>query len=247
MKNNNRAGFDYRNVFLGKGADNYESGIYKKNSYYSLMWELEKEYLKKFLKKNRFKDYLDFACGSGRVITFAEDFVENSTGVDVSTDMLKITRGKVKKSNLIQRDITQKSISKKFDLITAYRFFLNAQNDLRHEILAEFKKMVKKDSYIVVSNQGNRTSAIFLTAPLETILFGKRLNMLSKNDLVKLFEPYGFKLVEYRGFGFLPKALYSTPLLKKLFYYIDLFLYKLKIFSYLSHNQTLIFKSVNKK
>lgn len=239
-----RTKFDYRNVFLGKGADKYEFGTYKENSYYSLIWELEKEYLKDFLVKNKFKNYLDFACGSGRVISFAEKYVGASTGVDVSKDMLNITKTKVSKAKLIAQDITKSSLNAKYDLITAYRFFLNAQEGLRHDVLKEFQQMTKSGSYVVISNQGNKTSAIFLTAPLEKTFFGKKLNMLSKKDLEKLFNQYGYELVEYRGFGFLPKAFYSIGFLKKPLYALDTLFYKARVFSYLSHNQTLIFKPV---
>lgn len=232
---------DYRERFRGDKAYSYESKTYQKNSYYSLMWKIEKKYLENFLKEqDRFNTYLDFACGSGRVIELVENYVVRSVGIDVSSQMLEITSQKVKKSKLVLQDISKEGLKEKFDLITAYRFFLNAQEDLRHSVVAEFSRSTNDNSVIIVSNQGNKTSFRFFIALLHRIM-GKRLNQLSKNEFMDLFAPYGFNLVQYRGIGVLPKFLYKVRPLVSVFYSIDLILYRLKIFSYISQNHTYIF------
>ncbi len=235
---------DYRQKFASEAVKKYETSTYKNNSYYSLMWEIEKKYLKKLLNGNRFSNYLDFACGSGRVIEFVEDYADRSIGVDVSEDMLSVARQKVEKSTLIKQDLTKDSLAgkEKFDLITAFRFFLNAQEQLRQEAADEFANITDKDSLVIVSNQGNKTSFIFITALIEELLMGSKLNKMSLRDFKKLFEERGFELVEYRGIGFLPKLLYKLTFMRKFWFYIDLALYKLKIFSYFSHNQIMVFK-----
>jgi len=233
---------DYRDNFLGDRANVYETREYGKDSYYTFMWKLEKKYLKEFLMKRKFKNYLDFACGNGRVIEFLEHYVENSLGIDVSEDMLKIAEKKVVRSDLLLQDITERKLKKIFDLITAFRFFLNAQEDLRHDVLVQFKNLTKKDSVVIISNQGNRFSFRFFTVFINKYIFKKDHNQLSKKDLEKLFENYGFKLIEYRGIGFLPKPFYKIPLINKVFFWLDYLFYEIKIFSYFSHNQILIFE-----
>ena len=238
---------DYRDKYDVKNAQRYEAKTYQDEGYYSWMWEIEKRYLGELLNKHKFKDYLDFACGTGRVISFVEDYVDNSTGVDVSENILDIARGKVSKSRLIRQDVTQKSLNRKFDLVTAFRFFLNAQDDLRHDVMKELQSITRDKSWVIVSNQGNKTSLRFVFENLEGLLLKTDFNLMSKGDFIKLFEPYGFGLVEYRGIGFLPKPLYRIKAIKKPLQYLDLLFYKLRIFSYFSHNQILVFEKLPNK
>lgn len=237
---------DYRKSHLGKIAKKYEFETYQKNSYYSLMWEIEKKYLKEFLRKHKIKNYLDFACGGGRVIKLVENYVDNSLGVDVSEDMLKIAEERVKKSKLLLQDITQIGLKERFDLITAFRFFLNAQTELKHNVLMEFQKITEKDSFIIVSNQGNKYSFRSFIFLINKYLCRNKINQMSKNDLEKLFKRYDFRLVEYKGIGFLPKELYKIPFIKKTLFNIDLLFYKLRILSYFSKNQIFVFKKTIK-
>ncbi|MEX0668711.1 MAG: class I SAM-dependent methyltransferase [Candidatus Saccharimonadales bacterium] len=246
MTHKESEGLDYRNKFSSENAQKYETSTYKNNSYYSLMWKIEKKYLQELLNGRQFDNYLDFACGSGRVIEFTENYADKSTGVDVSADMLKLARSKIKKSKLIQQDLTQESLAaqENFDLITAFRFFLNAQSELREEVADEFAKITDKGSTVIISNQGNKTSFISITALIEEALTGRKLNKMSLSDFKQLFESHGFKLVEYRGIGFLPKIFYNITFLKKIWFFIDLFFYRLRIFSYFSHNQIMVFEKL---
>ncbi len=235
----------YRKNFLNERAKIYENKEYGKDSYYSLMWDIEKLFLINFFKKHKINNYLDFATGNGRVIEFAEKYVDESTGVDVSPDMLDIAEEKVKKSKLINQDITKKELKKKYDLITAFRFFLNAEENLRKEVLKEFKKILEPKGYIIISNQGNTYSFRYFTYLICNNIFGKNLNQISKKELENLFNKYGFKLINYRGVGFVPKVVYNVPFLRKIFFKLDKILYKIKFLSNFSHNQILVFKWIN--
>ena len=68
------------------------------------------------------KRYLDFACGTGRLLSFLENNFAASTGVDISKDMLNIAEKYRKKSELICGDITREHLldGRKYDIFTAF-------------------------------------------------------------------------------------------------------------------------------
>lgn len=132
----------YRNEFQNPlKADSYESRVYSPDSYGSLLWAVEREFLLRFL--DRFQvpreqiAYLDFACGTGRVLSFMEEYVGTARGIEVAAPMLELARGKVKRADLVHADITARpdQIEGTYDLITAFRFFLNAEPALRRAVM----------------------------------------------------------------------------------------------------------------
>src|SRR5690554_5494081 len=100
-----------------------------------MIWALEKDAIDRICKRyfpREIGSHLDFACGSGRLIGFLRDRVGSSIGVDVSTDMLEIAKREVGDAKLIHADLTDCDVlgQEKFQLITAFRFFPNAQEEL---------------------------------------------------------------------------------------------------------------------
>ena len=87
---------------------------------------------------------LDFACGSGRVLELLEGHVGKATGVDVTESMLEVAADVTERSRLVHADITRSDDldGEQFDLITAFRFFPNAELDLRHEAMAKLATLL---------------------------------------------------------------------------------------------------------
>ena len=79
---------DYRQRFSDPAiAAKYDLVIYSKDSVSDAVWQLESAILKDVVahirqRKSRI-EYLDFACGTGRIISFLEDKVDKATGIDV--------------------------------------------------------------------------------------------------------------------------------------------------------------------
>jgi hypothetical protein len=74
--------------------------------------------------------------------------------------MINIARTNVKNSKIIKVDLTKKNIFNKnyFDLITSFRFFLNAQPELQEEVLNVLSKILKDEGYLVFNIHLNKTS-----------------------------------------------------------------------------------------
>ena len=124
----------YRDSHLTKGMD-YHSN-FQQNPRRKLLWDIERGILDQIFKHHfsgRQVEHLDFACGTGRILAFMQPRVSSSTGVDVSTAMLEVARAATPNAQIIHADLTRESAlgDRKFDLITAFRFFSNAEPKLR--------------------------------------------------------------------------------------------------------------------
>lgn len=219
---------DYRDKHKGAGqAWNYEHKVYAEDSYYAYIWGIEKDIIIneiRLIEKTSIK-YLDFACGTGRVISSIEQYVNNSTGVDVSENMLNIAKTKIKKSSLLHVDLTSDDIIKneKYDLITAFRFFLNAQEDLRKEVMPLLSNKLSDDGLFIFNNHGNTFSYYILPAILGKLGMKQvKLNHLSYFSILKLIRNSNLKLKKVYGIGFIPGSFYRWfKLWRRFFMKID--------------------------
>lgn len=210
-----------------KQAMNYEYNLYADDTYDSYMWEIEKEFLLQeisSLKNNKIK-YLDFACGTGRIISIVEPLTLESTGVDVSTNMLSLAKDKVKRTQLINGDITKEDIisDKRYELITAFRFFLNAQDDLRKKVMYLMSEKLTQDGTFIFNIHGN-----ILSYHLLTVILGKlgikrlKLHHMSYFGTLKLIKQSNLKLERVYGVGFVPSSFYKRlKVLRRFFIFID--------------------------
>lgn len=203
---------DYRERYKGvKQALNYEYSLHADKSAAPYIWEIEKSILLKevsLIRKNEIK-YLDFACGTGRILSFLEQYVSESTGIDISENMTELGKSKTKKSLLLNCDLTKNDIigNKQYDLITAFRFFLNAQEDLRKEVLLLLSEKLSNDGIFIFNTHGNTLGPYLLSVILRR-LKKKKLNHLSYFKALKLIRSSKLKLKKVYGIGFIPSSFY---------------------------------------
>lgn len=212
-----RARGDYRTFLQQEDrAKRYEQK-YSGDSHENRVWYLEQGYLDELIERHlgdRPIRYLDFACGTGRVIAFLEPRVRSSTGIDVSASMLELAASKVADSTLICGDPTADPglIPGPYDLITAFRFFLNAQDELREAALRALHGALADDGLLVFNIHGNRWSlrlpGVLVRRYVLRQTSPNRLNSLSFPKMRRLLARQGFRVVEVRGYGFLPQRLH---------------------------------------
>src|SRR4030042_2442546 len=95
----------YSQIYLNKPdiGINYDSAI--NNKFEKFIFELEKHYLYQIIDKLQHfdKKYLDFACGTGRILEFIiNNFkFKKYTGCDISEKMVEVARDKFKKNTNI--------------------------------------------------------------------------------------------------------------------------------------------------
>ncbi len=167
---------DYResHKYKGKGQE-YEESFFKSN-YKNFIYKWETEVLTSYFKDFEGRSYLDFACGTGRITRLAENYIEDITGIDVSESMVNVAREKSKNIKYIIIDITRDKNMElgKYDLVTAFRFFTNAQENLRKEVFNSLLDLMHKDSIFIFNIHMNSKSPYALLARFYEMIFGKR-------------------------------------------------------------------------
>lgn len=193
--------------YEGKGAE-YEAH-YQIEAWEKFLWSREQQIILRILGKyfaGKDIDLLDFACGTGRITSFLENRVKTSTGVDVSGSMLEIARDKLKRTQIIQADITTENIleGRTFNLITAFRFFLNAEPELRSAAIRVLAGLLADDGYLVFNNHHS------LGSPWIRLLHTRHLrknpegifNVMTIEQMKDLVEGVGLEIVEIYPVGF---------------------------------------------
>jgi ubiquinone/menaquinone biosynthesis C-methylase UbiE len=193
--------------YEGKGAE-YEA-YYQNKAWQRFLWSREQEIILRILEKyftGRDIHLLDFACGTGRITELLENRVKTSTGIDVSGAMLAIAREKLKRTEIIETDITAENVLKpgKFNLITAFRFFLNAEPELRSGAIKAIAELLDEDGYFVFNNHQNSGS------PWIKLRYARHrkknpegsFNVMSIEEMKMLVEEAKLEIVEIYPAGF---------------------------------------------
>ncbi len=225
----------------------YERDVYRAGSYDDGIWQEEKKILDcelGLLKKQiPVLRYLDFGCGTGRIIGYLEHKVDKSTGVDIAREMLAIAKEKLRCSRLIEADITTDDVlrGQKFDIITAFRIFLNAEPPLRDAILKALAQKLSQDGIFIFNIHGN-TWSFRLPMVWWYRLRGRHLNHLSYKQIKKMAARHGLRIERLYGFGFVPKVLYRLCPRKS--FAVDRLLARVPLIKYISYHLIFVCKRV---
>jgi len=205
---NAQEAYTYRDShkYEGKGAE-YES--YYGEPWQKFLWAREQKVLSAILATyfvDRDIHLLDFACGTGRITSFLEQRVTTSTGVDVSDSMLAIARRKLKQTELIEADITADNPlqGRTFNLITAFRFFVNAEPQLRAAAIKALAPLLAEDGYFVFNNHQNYGCPWIKLRCWRHRQLGSRgiFNVMSADQMRELVAGVGLEIVDVRPIGF---------------------------------------------
>lgn len=167
----------------GAAGANYDRGI--SNRFELFIFDIEKvvlnEIYARFLGARPNIAYLDYACGTGRILGLLQDDTEIKVGMDTSDDQLAQARARVPDAELINDNIVTNParLGRKFDLVTCFRLFLNLERRNRLPVLEKLHDALLDDGYLVVDNHMNRYSALGLIA----LFFRKVLGYPEKSSV----------------------------------------------------------------
>jgi predicted TPR repeat methyltransferase len=189
---------DYRQSHLFKGSS-YDRAL-AEAPFDAFMSQREDEVLQRVVPRlfpNGVGRYLDFACGTGRALTTVSQFAKETYGVDISPSMLSQARAKCPEATLIHADLTvdDRDLGT-FDLITAFRFFGNAQDSLRRGALAAITRRLSPAGYLVFDSHRNPWSLRSLLHPVSREPMDLHYGRLSA-----LLRSHGLEIVERYGIG----------------------------------------------
>jgi SAM-dependent methyltransferase len=211
--------YSYRNShkYAKKGAE-YEA-FYQMQPWERFLWSREQKIIVHILEKyfrGRDIHLLDFACGTGRITGFMEERVKTSTGVDVSGSMLAIAKRKLNRTEIIKADITTEDVlqGRKFNLITAFRFFVNAEPALRSAAMQALAGMLSEDGYFVFNNHQSYGSPWIKLRCLRHRQVNPQgiFNVMTIGQMRNLVECVGLEIVELYPVGFFHPPKIAIPL-----------------------------------
>jgi len=198
----------------------YESREYAAGSYSSRIWELQKPAVEKLVADfchGKTARLLDFACGTGRVVSVLESFAAEADGLDISAGMVGIAKTKCRQTNfLVGNILSQPELLKApYDVITAFRFLLNTAPEIRLPVLKRLRSALNPGGMLIANVHGSSRSLrhpAIMWRRLREKNPGGMLNEMSPRETENLFHESGFEIVQRLGFGLLPPTLYRTPL-----------------------------------
>jgi predicted TPR repeat methyltransferase len=156
---------DYRNSHTEPAKGGEYHAKFTENPYRSMVWSMEREILDSIAGRWLGPEtrHLDFACGTGRIIEHVKPKVMASTGVDVSEGMLAIARENMPGGDFVNADLTRSKPfgERKFGFITAFRFFANAQEELRKDAMSALADLLDPEGILVFNNHKNRHSFVY--------------------------------------------------------------------------------------
>lgn len=168
-----------------KSGESYDRSL--ANRFELTIYRLEHAILRDIFRRLRSSDpetaYLDYACGTGRIITLFGDLIRTKVGVDTSAGQLAIARQKAPDAEFLQGNVvTDPDLlgNRRFNLITAFRLLLNLEPQNRATILRALSYWLTQDGYLVVDNHMNRYSALGLAA-----LFANKVLRIPKKPVMQ--------------------------------------------------------------
>jgi SAM-dependent methyltransferase len=217
----------YRDSHVGKGED-YQRR-FASCSFRRITWQWEQRLLPAIvqaqLPPGRRRRYLDFACGTGRILALLEPHFDEALGVDVSPTMLATARESCR-SRVLQADLTAASHESNelaaFDLITAFRFFPNAEPALRLAAMQRLAALLAPGGKLVFNNHQNDGS---LTGQLRRLRRrlggGSMLPWMREADVLELVQAAGLRIAQRHHFGVVPGTEHRTLLPAALQYGVE--------------------------
>jgi SAM-dependent methyltransferase len=205
----------YRRSHLGRG-DEYDTSLASSpfDDYLSRAEELYLGRLLGTVLPARIGRYLDFACGTGRITRQLESRADESFGVDISPSMLRAARARCRFTEFVHADHTDFTCETHelsgFDVVTAFRFFGNAEPALRRDSLTAINRALRNGGYLILDNHRNPHA---LAQWAQRLTGGRSRLTLSYFELRRLLQQAGFRIRWQRPIGF---WLYRTGLYQNL-------------------------------
>jgi ubiquinone/menaquinone biosynthesis C-methylase UbiE len=214
---------DYRECHLHDDAAQAYHDVYAAG-YYAAQWrQLERPWLSGLfaeLAAAGSRRMLDIACGQGRITLLAANHFPHVLGIDVSNSMLTRARQAIDDDTALSNtdvrfeiaDVRTFTAEQPFDVVTAFRFFLNAEDDLRIDGLRCARRNISPNGTFIASVQCSGTcplSLFYRVSNTTRRLFAKRVssvrNALTVIALRKMFVREGFRIDRVHRYSLLPR------------------------------------------
>lgn len=205
----------------GASGEAYDRSV--GNRFELAIFELERRHLLELFQQLRRSDpatrYLDFACGTGRILAVFDQRIRAPVGVDTSAGQLAAAARKVPDALLVHGNlVAQPELlgGRRFDLITAFRLLLNLEPGNRVPILRALRDRLAPGGYLIVDNHMNRWSPLGVAALLAHRVLGMPrkphvppgrrgiISTMSEREMRHALAEAGLEVLEVRRLFLLP-------------------------------------------
>jgi polysaccharide pyruvyl transferase WcaK-like protein/SAM-dependent methyltransferase len=211
----------YRDRFIDRAAVKAYDQEFASDRFMANLSVLESHTLRTTLtslSQKPFKRHLDFACGTGRAISFMRGFAEGTVGVDVSPHMLEYAQKRFPETRFVCGDVSTDprllDPLGRFDLVTLWRFIAPADPHLRLAALSAIARSMNDGALLLVNNNANRTSLHWVALLLRALMRRESLQSsgayqgsMPHRQLERLLLAVGLRVEAIRGISYLPDQL----------------------------------------
>lgn len=146
----------------------------------------------KYLKPNA--NVLDLGCGHGRDCKYFEEHGFDTTGIDLSENMLKVARDICNKSNLICMDINDVCDKDwKFDGIWACASLYHLDKSKFNNLINNLHKIINKNGIVYIAMKKGSGERYIFKREFRVYKF---YSLYHENELVDIFERNGFEILD---------------------------------------------------
>ena len=174
----------------------------------SLMWALEQQTLSRFLAVADPSAVVDLASGTGRIAGHMKSARPSMevTGIDISESMLAQAKANfpdVRFEQLDGRQAINRFGPGSIDLVSAFRFFPNAEESLRASVADQISELVRPGGWVIINNHRNFWSPTY-------VLWRSRPRNGApgalNRDIERLFTSRGFEVCKRTSLGVWPQS-----------------------------------------
>lgn len=211
MRNQHAVPADYRQSHVNPGRGFFYDRLYSPGTALNFYWQhFERPYLASrfatIASEHPDGRYLDFACGTGRILSVGAGYFRDATGIDVSPAMSSLARAKVPSATILEADVLTEDLDlQAFHVATLFRFLVRAGH-LREGVLRWLRGVIADDGVLIVNNHRNANSIRGYAYRLRRLLGRSSAppEILSDEEVRALVRTTGFEPVEDFAFGYIP-------------------------------------------
>ena len=156
----------------------------------------DKRYVNKFLTYLNHNDsVLDIACGTGELLKYYNDAGLKTTGIDISKEMVNISKSKVPNANIINMSLYDiDTLEEKFDGISVTFTLVHIPREKINEIIGKINEKLKENGKLFIVFTISLKEGL-QAEPLDSNYKYYAINY-SRDEVCNLLENNGFEILE---------------------------------------------------
>lgn len=156
----------------------------------------DKRYVNKFLTYLNHNDsVLDIACGTGELLKYYNDAGLKTTGIDISKEMVNISKSKVPNANIINMSLYDiDTLEEKFDGISVTFTLVHIPKEKINEIIGKINEKLKEKGKLFIVFTTSLKEGL-QAEPLDSNYKYYAINY-SRDEVCNLLENNGFEILE---------------------------------------------------